>query len=431
MAALQDTNGVAPSQEPLGTLLVGRGLITPEQLEEALAEQKATGQPLGAVVVSRGYASPAIVAQALATQHGGLLKTEYGFATGFSEGMRPSMQIGEPPVSSVRIGKPVVEVPPSVAKPAGDREAVREELAMASVETERLAEANSRLTELRADLEQRLAQESQRAASLETALAEARAQVVAPAECGQQVAQLEATVAELHAGATAWQQAYNELEQRLSQTESARVELERALANAVDRGSSVRDELASAEESRIAAESWEAERVELAQRLAQVTERAEALQAEVETAKSLGSSSVELEERLQTASEQLNQAESVRSHLEQRLAEATKGAAELEAKVAAAEQLRKSAIAAEQARTELEAELEQRNEELEQLRAAAADPFATAEKHLLFFQGAGGYEIVERDGPPPSPGTRVDDHMVARVAVGAFPGDLPCAYLVD
>ena len=65
MAALAD-NGQA--QEPLGSLLVKRGLITPEQLELALQEQKTSGEPLGAIVVARGFAAPATVAQALATQ---------------------------------------------------------------------------------------------------------------------------------------------------------------------------------------------------------------------------------------------------------------------------------------------------------------------------------------------------------------------------
>ena len=79
-AGAEDTR---PAPEQLGTLLVKRGLITDEQLATALAEQQASGEPLGKIVVARGFASPAMVAQALATQHGGLLKTEYGFATGF------------------------------------------------------------------------------------------------------------------------------------------------------------------------------------------------------------------------------------------------------------------------------------------------------------------------------------------------------------
>src|SRR2546429_4419671 len=73
--------------EPLGALLASRGHITEEQLQLALTEQKATGRPLGEIIVARGFAPPPTVAQALATQHGGLLKTEYGFATGWGGGV--------------------------------------------------------------------------------------------------------------------------------------------------------------------------------------------------------------------------------------------------------------------------------------------------------------------------------------------------------
>jgi hypothetical protein len=76
MAAPADNGGLRPPQEPLGEILVRRGLITPDQLADALAEQKSSGRPLGAIVVARGFASPTTIAQALATQHGGLLKTE-------------------------------------------------------------------------------------------------------------------------------------------------------------------------------------------------------------------------------------------------------------------------------------------------------------------------------------------------------------------
>src|SRR5689334_13474524 len=100
MSALADNSG----QEPLGTMLVRRGLISDDQLQAALAEQKASGQPLGAIVVARGFAPAATIAQALATQHGGLLKTEYGFATGFGNGLG-ALNVGEPPVSPVRLGR--------------------------------------------------------------------------------------------------------------------------------------------------------------------------------------------------------------------------------------------------------------------------------------------------------------------------------------
>ena len=65
--------------------------------------------------------------------------------------------------------------------------------------------------------------------------------------------------------------------------------------------------------------------------------------------------------------------------------------------------------------------------------AAAADPWASAERHLLFFQGKEGYELVERAGAPPAAGDRVEvpggSCFVARIAASPAPGPrLPCAY---
>jgi uncharacterized coiled-coil protein SlyX len=450
-ALTENGGGLKQPQEPLGALLVERGLITPEQLTVALAEQKSSGQPLGAIVVAHGFAAPASVAQALATQHGGLLKTEYGFATGFGNGHQGPLSIGEPPVSSPRIGpkrpsgSSFTVDPPAPRAAEVDREAVRSELELASQETERLADANARLAEVRADLEQRLATERQRASSLESAITERDSQI-----------------SELTAGAVAWQNAYNDLEGRLVQStehaeslageveqlksaaaacEAARGELERELAQEVERAESLRAQLAAAEEVRISAESSDSVRVELEARLAEITGRATALEAEVAAAQELrasASESSELERRLAEAGEQLRSAHAVRAELEERLARATEGAAQLEAQVAAAEELRASALASERARGELEArlatveaELAGQNEELEHLREVVAFRWAAAERHLLFFQGADGYELVERDGPPPTPGTKVGEHVVARVAAGAVPGELPCAYLVD
>ena len=41
----------------LGEKLIAANVITKEQLEQALSEQKATGQRLGDVLVSKGYAT--------------------------------------------------------------------------------------------------------------------------------------------------------------------------------------------------------------------------------------------------------------------------------------------------------------------------------------------------------------------------------------
>src|SRR6185295_16623262 len=149
-----------------------------------------------------GFVSPAMVAQALATQHGGLLKTEYGFATGFgSASGSPVAMLSAPPVTQRVIGRPGAEKPAAVAAPpvptAPDAESLRDEIAHASAETERLRDDNKRLAQLRGELEQRLSAEAQRAASLERELAAAKE--AAPASGGEdeqrRIATLEAEVA--------------------------------------------------------------------------------------------------------------------------------------------------------------------------------------------------------------------------------------------
>jgi hypothetical protein len=59
-----------------------------------------------------------------------------------------------------------------------------------------------------------------------------------------------------------------------------------------------------------------------------------------------------------------------------------------------------------------------------------------AGKHILFVSRPTGYELVERDGDPPTPGTQVDleengaRFEVVKVAPSPLPqDDRPCAYL--
>jgi DNA repair exonuclease SbcCD ATPase subunit len=67
---------------PLGRLLVERGLLTGDELEQALTEQQATGQRLGETIVKLGFVSGPELASALAAQYGIELTTEKGFGTG-------------------------------------------------------------------------------------------------------------------------------------------------------------------------------------------------------------------------------------------------------------------------------------------------------------------------------------------------------------
>jgi hypothetical protein len=324
-STLADPSGLEAAQELLGALLVSRELITPAQLEEALEEQETSGLQLGQIIVARGFASAATVAQALATQHGGLMKSEYGFATGFGTGASVPGTVDAPPVSPVSARREAAEAarrdPEVSAAPAeGPREAV-------SPEREDVPTAR--------------------------------------------VADLEAQIAELTAGAFAWERTYGALKQELEQLrasfaagETERAELEQKLTTEIGRNAALRVK-AVAEQS-VSADAATAARVQLESRLAQATA-------------------------------QLEQQKAIAAKLEQRVAA-------------------------------LETELEQR--QAEPTASAETDPWAGAKAHLLFFQGSKGYELVEKPGPPPAPGTYVDDQLVARVALGAVPAALPCAYLV-
>jgi hypothetical protein len=55
-------------------------------------------------------------------------------------------------------------------------------------------------------------------------------------------------------------------------------------------------------------------------------------------------------------------------------------------------------------------------------------------KHLLFVSKPSGYELVEREGDPPTPGAVIEVEearfMVAKIGPSPLPNDArPCAYL--
>jgi hypothetical protein len=109
-----------PTHEPedrrprLGELLTSAGLLTQEQLDECLTIARAEGKPLGHVLVEQGIVRAHSIAMALADQHGGPLKTEYGFAAG-SGGVRSAAALpGEPPSGP----PPLLLLPPVGEAPA-------------------------------------------------------------------------------------------------------------------------------------------------------------------------------------------------------------------------------------------------------------------------------------------------------------------------
>jgi hypothetical protein len=70
------------SWKPLGELLVERGLLTMDQLDEALQEQEATGERLGAILVARKAVPGVVLTTILAEQVGIELETQGGFGSG-------------------------------------------------------------------------------------------------------------------------------------------------------------------------------------------------------------------------------------------------------------------------------------------------------------------------------------------------------------
>ena len=55
-------------------------------------------------------------------------------------------------------------------------------------------------------------------------------------------------------------------------------------------------------------------------------------------------------------------------------------------------------------------------------------------RYLLFVSKTSGYELAEREGEPPAPGSQLEDgegrFLVSKVATSPLPGDeRPCAYL--
>jgi hypothetical protein len=71
------------SRRKLGELLVEEGFLDEAELADALAEAQASGRRLGSVLVERGILSGPALANVLADQQGGIVRTEYGIATGF------------------------------------------------------------------------------------------------------------------------------------------------------------------------------------------------------------------------------------------------------------------------------------------------------------------------------------------------------------
>lgn len=181
MSAVPDQGGPTRPPLPLGQLLIERGFLSEDQLASALAQQARTGSPLGELLVELGYVPAALIAQALATQHGGLLKTEYGFATGFTD--TSAVATAAPPPHSAPAARAPQPRPPAehAAAPLRIVDATPRPVAGADDTTERLAAMQRELEQLRArtgELQRDRNAAVQRAGELERVREDLEAQLV-------------------------------------------------------------------------------------------------------------------------------------------------------------------------------------------------------------------------------------------------------------
>jgi hypothetical protein len=413
MAAAPD-NGMLrpPGPPPLGAILVRRGLLTEPQLEAALAESKRTGEPTGEVIVRLGFASAATIAQALATQHGGPLKTEYGYAVGFgaaAPAVTAAASPAAPPVSPVpaQDERPAASAPASAARAAPPVDPV---LAPAPVPAAPVPAAAPPQPDPVLLQWQQHAQ--QLAAHRDAALRELEETKVRLAEL-----EVAAVVRDTDLAAQ------KDLERARADAEARNAELERELAEL--RASAAADDghLAAATARVAELESSAARDAGLQAELAKAREEAARVHMEhmekvaLEAAhESMAVHTADLEEKLKA----LEATTARTAKFERQLEEAIAQIAQLEAE-------RDDVLAVAKAVGE-------------QKRGRHPDDHADDPRHLLFVPGREGYRLVEQEGPPPAAGSTVefpeDDGtsstlLVTKVGASPLPGArLACAYLV-
>jgi len=183
---------------PLGRLLVEQGLLTDEELEQALAEQQTTGKRLGETIVALGFVSGPELAAALASQYGIELTVEKGFGTGLRSEIQRRHEtdrrkivqlVPDPPAHLEAVGADPEEPEPDREAEVDDPKAgeaallaqLEEQWAKLAAAEDALAERDCRLAEL-------AEQHTREIAQLEELNERLRAQVqelrIAPAEGG-------------------------------------------------------------------------------------------------------------------------------------------------------------------------------------------------------------------------------------------------------
>jgi hypothetical protein len=363
-----------PGSRPLlGELLVNAGLVTPEVMAKALAEQQRTGLPIGRILVEGGYVPGHRIAMALADQHGGPVRTEYGLATGHARPAAPAplREVSPDQPATLRVVENAPEPepepapaptpqaepepqpePPMQAAPAPPAPEVDEERERLLAELER-ADASLK------DVVRLLEQEQEARGTAEAAAAEARRELEAVR------AQAEAARAETAADTAEREQAAAQLKALVDALAAEKAERDQAEAKLQSVAQMLADEKSARERA--------------------ATEAAE-LRAAVERAQQDDARSRELEELLTRERE---------------------------------------------AREEAAAEAAELRAALESARAGTRT--FPLDRHVLFVPGTEKYALLERSGPPPAQDARVEvageAYTVLRLGPAPLPDRVACAYL--
>jgi hypothetical protein len=254
--ATDPINNNSHGGQPLGELLVERGLITPEQLDQALDAQREHQRPLGEMIVRLGFASGRTIAQALATQHGRMVKSEYGFAMGFDAKLPETEENTEaPPVTAPSNGLRLVPSNDGAIAPAPA--AVAQTIRSPQVPTEPLVHDDRvrRLTnQLFTAIGNLARSEAARASAMAAAAEGASALHVLEQEAAEQARQIEELQNSLAAAAHAAPPAA-EIEEMREHAARLEQELERARRESVEAAETHQRQLAETKqgfETRIA-----------------------------------------------------------------------------------------------------------------------------------------------------------------------------------
>jgi DNA repair exonuclease SbcCD ATPase subunit len=424
------TEGIADDREavdtapipwrPLGQVFVEKGLITEEELEEALAEQQATGKRLGEILVARGLVSGPDLTAALMDQLGVEVQRDQGFGSGlWSEIQRRHARARRLQTAGTASAPPPTE--------AGD--GAPEEGELVDQRPPRAPGERPSLVVLEGMLDE-LEEPSRGGAQAEAPSGEA---TPGPdTQAATHLAALEARLAERQAEAATAQAELERLREEAAALAAERAE-ERSAREAAEEQAK---RLAAEAGSRLA--ELERARAELERRAAELVAargELERLRAELTAAQAeLTSARTDLEHaRAEGEQREAAQAEAAAAlHSLEREVDAPRG------RVAAGEAraVQEAAAHAETLRVLAQA-LDELAGRLPGVALAAPDPAPAPvlhDGHLLFLPGACKYELVSRDGLPPDVGGEVEIggqlFAVTKVGRSPIPFDRrPCAYL--